>query len=121
MNIERDRYRAALHSDGILYVEMFGLMSRADVDQYYPDLAPFDAAMRASHGRVRTLVDVQMVQPPGVAMYFRQKGISGLNPTDRCAFLVATMLSKLQIARLAIDENVGLFTDREKALAWLRE
>lgn len=113
------RHAMLLTDDGILYIRIMNVWSIAEVDRFFEALAPIHAQARRQHGRVCTLVEVGAVQSPTVAIHVRKHALAIKRPGDRTAMLVATILSKLQIKRLATNEGFGLFTDRATARTWL--
>ena len=112
-------YTATLRPDGVLDVTIRTLWTVAQVDAFFVALSPVHAAARRRHGIVRVLVNVVTLQSPMVAMRVREHTLAIKAPSDRNAFVVATMLSKLQIRRLASISGFGVFTDRDAAECWL--
>lgn len=114
------RYALALDPDGILRIGIAGVWDKAQVDAFFVALAPLHGRARVLRGRACALVEVGAVQSPLVALHVRAKALAIKRPGDRTAMVIATVLSKLQITRLATSEGFGLFTDPAAALAWLR-
>jgi len=115
------RYEADLRPDGLLAIIIRGVWSGEDVDDFFAALAPLYAEARRRHGRTLTLIVVEAVQSPAIAMRVRDHALALRRDGDRRAFVVATFLSKLQVKRLRTSEAFGLFTDRAAAEAWLHE
>ncbi|WP_294335904.1 hypothetical protein [uncultured Sphingomonas sp.] len=49
----------------------------------------------------------------------RDRAMDLKQPGDRNAFVIASLMAKLQIKRLASRDNFGLFTDAAVARDWL--
>lgn len=112
------RYRIVI--DGpIIDVHAHGVWSVAEVDAFFDALTPINAAMRVEHGRALQMMQIGAVQLPAVASHFRCRGIAMKRPGDRNALLFASVLSKLQVKRLATTENFAIFSDRAAAREWL--
>ena len=114
-----DRSDVDLRADGILQITIRGVWNAAEVDAFFATLRPFYADARRRFRIARTLVLVEAVQSPAVAMQVRTQALAIKQPGDRRAFVVATFLSKIQIRRLATTDEFGLFTSRDAAEAWL--
>ena len=114
-----DGYALALDDAGILAATIRGVWTRDQVDALFAALVPLHSLARQTHGRVLALVRVESVQSPTVALHVRNRMLAIKQPGDRNAIVVGTMLSKLQIGRLATTENFGLFTNPAVARAWL--
>jgi len=98
-----------------------GLWTPGQVDRFFDATEQLRLSARAEHGRVLSLVIVQTVQPPAVALHVRNRTVTIKQPGDRNAFVVASFLSKLQIGRLASSDSSGLFSDPLAARRWLLE
>lgn len=114
-----DRCDVGLRTDGILQITIRGVWTAAEVDTFFTTLRPLYAEARRRFKTARTLVLVEAVQSPAVAMHVRTQALAIKQPGDRRAFVVATFLSKIQIRRLATTEEFGLFTSSDAAEAWL--
>ncbi|MHA6723126.1 hypothetical protein [Sphingomonas sp. RS2018] len=112
-------FDATLGSDGIMEIVIRGVWSTAQADRFFIALMPLYLTCRTHHGTVRALIRVESVQIPTVAMHVRERILAMKMAGDRNAIVVASFLSRLQINRLASNDNFGLFTDAATARAWL--
>ena len=118
--VTADAYRIALQDNGVLHARVMTVWSAKDVARFFDDLLPIHAEARRRLGHVLALVEVGKVLSPLVALNVRDRALAIKRPGDRTAMIVSTMLSKLQVARLAGGPTFGLFADRVDALAWLQ-
>lgn len=112
-------FDAAIAQDSVLEITIRGIWDCAQVDRFFAATEPMRLAVRAAHGRVLSLIKVELVQPPLVALHVRKHAIAVKHQQDRNAFVVTSLLSKLQIERLASNHQFGLFRDAPAARAWL--
>lgn len=112
-------YDAELTPRDILDLTIRGVWTKDEVDRFFAALTPLYREARRRSGTTRTLVIVETVQSPAIALHVSSHALALKQPGDRRAFVVASFLSKLQIRRLATTDAFGLFTDRSAAERWL--
>lgn len=114
------RFTMQLDGTGIIDIVVWGFWSRAEVDTFFVPLTAIHATSRRLHGTVRQMIALKAVQSPAVALDYRAAAIAMKQPGDRTAVVVATMLSKLQIARLGQGRaGFRVFTSTDAARNWL--
>ncbi|HET9509840.1 MAG TPA: hypothetical protein VFO80_01710 [Sphingomonas sp.] len=112
-------FTAAVADDGIFEIVIRGFWTEAQVDRFFVAILPLHHDCRLRFQRVRSLIRVEAVQSPAVALHVRDRAMALKQPGDRNAFVIASFLSKLQITRLASRDDFGLFTDAAVARDWL--
>jgi len=112
-------FSAALADDGVFEITIRGFWTIDQVDRFFVAILPLHHQARARFGRVRSLIRVETVQSPAVALHVRDRAAALKQPADRNGFVIASFLSKLQITRLASRDGFGLFTDVDAARTWL--
>ncbi|MFD1788719.1 hypothetical protein ACFSC3_14210 [Sphingomonas floccifaciens] len=112
-------FTAVLADDGVFDITIRGFWTTEQVDRFFVAILPMHHDCRERFRRVCAQIRIESVQSPSVALHVRDRALALKRPGDRNAFVFASFLSKLQITRLASNDDFGLFTDEATARAWL--
>lgn len=107
---------------GLIRVRGEGLYSLSQVEEHFRTLGATIAHIRASHGRVRVLVDIRdgVVQSAEVAQAVSRWQGRLYSPGDRVALIVKSALHKMQMRRVVNLQITEMFVSETAARTWLK-
>lgn len=106
---------------GIIITRTQGLSSADDFDRYVPEMMKFMTKSIARHGRWLHLVISadSAVQARDSSDHVSQKWNAKARDDGWTAYVMQSVLKKMQIQRMRDDQNHAFFNDVDSARRWL--
>lgn len=108
----------------LVQVRFVGFPEESELERTFVEIRTAALKLKAQHSFFNLLVDLReaaVLPAERLAMVQKEVGWQKENGLRKTAILVSSILVKLQVLRVAPDQEVGWFAAEEEALRWLED